>query len=119
VTTNLPKTSKNHPYIQRISHHRYDPTKEFRVKQKTAIGNQVIAILLEFNIRFSSRNGGLEGAVESTLEGAENGLPIEFREALDASWRQFLAIIKSINTYDNYLEKVMEMHSECRKTTQT
>ena len=70
---------------------------------------------MEFNIKVSSRNGGLRGAVELTLEDAENGLSFEFREALDTAWRQYLSIIKSINNYDNCLEKAIESHSECKK----
>ena len=72
--------------------------RELCVKQKTAIGNQLKSLLLEFNIKVSNRNGGLRGAVELTLEDAENGLSFEFREALNAAWQQYLSIIKSINT---------------------
>ncbi len=63
----------------------------------------------------SSRNCGLKGAVESTLEDAENGLSFEFRSALDAAWQQYLSITKSVNIYDDSLEKAIEVHSECKK----
>ena len=89
--------------------------RELCVKQKTAAGNQLTSLLLEFDIKVSNRNGGLRGAVESTLEDAGNGLSFEFREALDVAWQQYLSIIKSINTYDDCLEKAMESHSECKK----
>ena len=89
--------------------------RELCVKQKTATGNQLTSLLLEFNIKVASRNGGLRGAVESTLEDAENGLSFEFREALDTAWQQYLSIIKSINNYDDCLEKAMASHSECKK----
>ena len=35
--------------------------RELCVKQKTATGNQLTSLLLEFNIKVSSRNGGLRG----------------------------------------------------------
>jgi len=89
--------------------------RELCVKQKTAISNQLTSLLLEFNIKVSSRNGGLRGAVESTLEDAENGLSVEFREALDVAWKQYLSLIMSINTYDECLEKSIETHSQCKK----
>jgi transposase len=89
--------------------------RELCVKQKTATGNQITALLLEFNIKTSNRNGGLRAAVESTLEDAENGLSCEFREALNVAWQQYLLIIKSVNAYDDCLEKSMETHSECKK----
>lgn len=77
--------------------------RELCVKQKTATGNQLTSLLLEFNIKVSTRNGGLRGAVELTLEDAENGLSFEFREALDTAWKQYLSVIKSINNYDDCL----------------
>lgn len=89
--------------------------RELCVKQKTATGNQITSLLLEFNIKVSSRNGGLKGAIKSTLEDAENGLSFEFRTALNAAWNQYLLIAKSIDTYDDCLEKSMETHAECKK----
>ncbi len=59
--------------------------RELRIKQKTAKGNQITSLLLEFNIKVSNRNGGLKGALESTLEDAENDLSFEFRSALDVA----------------------------------
>jgi transposase len=89
--------------------------RELCVKQKTAAGNQLTALLLEFNIKVSNRNGGLKGAIESTLEDAENGLSFEFREALDMAWKQYLLVTQSIKTYDDCLEKAMETHPDCKK----
>jgi transposase len=89
--------------------------RELCVKQKTAAGNQLTALLLEFNIKVSNRNGGLKGAIESALEDAENGLSFEFREALDMAWKQYLLVTQSIETYDDCLEKAMETHPDCKK----
>lgn len=47
--------------------------RELAVKHKVALRNQIEALLLEFNIRVSSRNGGLCGTVQVVLEDAENG----------------------------------------------
>jgi hypothetical protein len=71
--------------------------------------------LLEFNIKVSSRNGVLKGAVESTLEDAENGLMFEFRRALDTAWEQYISCITSINAYDECLNESIEKHSNCKK----
>lgn len=89
--------------------------RELCVKQKTAMSNQLTSLLLEFNIKTSSRNGGLRGAVESTLEDAENGLSFEFREALDTAWQQYLSCVISMKSYDDCLEKSMETHNDCKK----
>ena len=89
--------------------------RELCIKQKTASSNQLTALLLEFNIKVSPKNGGLRGVIESTLEDAENGLSFEFREALDTAWKQYLSIIKSINIYDSCLEKSIQQHYDCKK----
>lgn len=89
--------------------------RELAIKQKTALGNQLKGLLLEFNIRVSSRNGGLKGVVKSTLEDYENGLSFEFRSALNAAWQQYKALIKSIALYENNLEKIIATHSDCKK----
>ncbi len=79
--------------------------RELAVKQKTASGNQLKALLLEFNIRVSSRNGGLGGVIESVLENAENEFSMAFREALNAAWQHHLVVIRSIATYNQSLEE--------------
>jgi transposase len=85
------------------------------VKQKTASGNQLKALLLEFNIRVSARNGGLGGVIESVLKNAENEFSMPFREALSAAWQHHLFIIKSISTYDTSLENSAEEHEGCKR----
>jgi transposase len=52
--------------------------RELAVRQKTASGNQLKALLLEFNIRVSSRNGALGGVIETVLENAENQFSMAF-----------------------------------------
>ena len=89
--------------------------RELAVKQKTAINNQIKGLLLEFNVRVSTKNGGLKGAVQSFIEDAENELSFEFREAINTAYEQYVLIVKSIKTYDNCLEKGVVQHSECAK----
>lgn len=89
--------------------------RELAVKQKTATGNQLKALLLEFNIRVSSRNGGLGGVIESVLENAENEFSMAFREALHAAWLHHLEIIRSIATYDRSLEELVDQHEDCKR----
>jgi transposase len=89
--------------------------RELAVRQKTASGNQLKALLLEFNIRVSARNGGLGGVIESVLENAENEFSMAFREALNAAWQHHLVLIKSIATYDRCLESSIEQHEDCKR----
>ena len=89
--------------------------RELAVKQKTATGNQLKALLLEFNIRVSATKGGLGGVIESVLENAENEFSIAFREALSAAWQHHLCTIKSISIYDTSLEESAEQIEGCKR----
>jgi len=89
--------------------------RELAVRQKTASGNQLKALLLEFNIRSSPRNGGLGAVVESVLEDATNEFTMAFREALNAAWQHHLEVIRSISTYDRCLEESIEQHTDCKR----
>lgn len=89
--------------------------RELAVKQKTASGNQLKALLLEFSIKVNSRNGGLGGVIESVLEDAQNELSMAFREALNAGWQHHLELIKSIATYDRCLEELVNHHEGCKR----
>lgn len=89
--------------------------RELAIKQKTALSNQLGSLLLEFNIRTSPRNGGLGGAIKSTLEDAENNLSSEFRASLKAAWDSYVFVVKSIKTYDDNLLKAIELHPECQR----
>ena len=89
--------------------------RDLAVKQKTASKNQLIALLLEFNIRVSNRNGGLRTAIDSALEDGENGFSVEFRNAIHRAWQQHLEISDTIRLYDECLNKVINNTPDCRK----
>ncbi len=89
--------------------------RELCSKQKTAHNNQLIALLSEFSISTGKRNGGLRGAIESTLEDADNGFSPAFREALDHAWKLYLETVKTLANYDDCLEKSIKEHSDCKK----
>jgi transposase len=52
--------------------------------------------------------------IESTLEDAENGLPMAFRMAIIAGWQHYLSLIKTIRIYDDCLEKSVTEHPACQ-----
>ena len=89
--------------------------RELAIKQKTALSNQLKALLLEFNVRVLNKNGGLKGTVELLLEDAENGFSCEFRQALDIAWMQYSQLLKSIQVYDECLESSIKEHKECKR----
>ena len=89
--------------------------RDLAMKQKKALNSQLQALLLEFNIRVSNKQGGLKGVIESVLEEAENGFSIEFRQALDIAWKQYSQILESIRVYDECLESSIKEHAECKR----
>ena len=89
--------------------------RELAVKHQTALGNQLEALLLEFNIRVSPRNGGIRGVVESVLEDAENGFTPEWRAAINIALNQLLSQIKAVSDYDDCLKKSIKAHEPCKR----
>jgi len=89
--------------------------RELAIKQKTASSNQIKALLLEFNIRVSLKQGGLKGVIESLLEDAENGFSFEFRHALNAAWGLHLGLLDSIRVYDRCMETTIGEHADCKR----
>jgi len=89
--------------------------RQLAIKQKTASSNQIKALLLEFNIRVSSKQGGLKGVVESLLEDAENDFSFEFRHALNTAWGLHLEIPDSICVYDRCLRTTVDKHDDCKR----
>ncbi|MCF6282495.1 MAG: IS110 family transposase [Candidatus Polarisedimenticolaceae bacterium] len=89
--------------------------RELAVKHKVALRNQIEALLLEFNIRISSRNGGLGGMIQGVLEDAENGFCTPFREALSSTWNRYLQTVEEIAEKDKLLDQAIQLHPECKK----
>ena len=89
--------------------------RELALKQKVATSNQLGALLLEFNIRVSNRNGGLNGVVQATLEDATNDFSSEFREALYETWQGYLALVARIAKYDEHLNTSVDNTPDCKK----
>lgn len=89
--------------------------RDLAIKHKTALNNQLGALLLEFNIRYSTKSGGLRGAIESVLENADNELSSMFRASLKVAWEQYIVILESIAIHDKSLIKAINHHPECQR----
>lgn len=89
--------------------------RELCVKQKTALNNQLLSLLAEFNIRPSKKNGGLNEIISSVLEEVDNGFSSEFRKALNTTWESYKSSILAIAGYDECLASAIEEHPECKK----
>jgi len=89
--------------------------RDLAIKPKTALSNQLEALLLEFNIRYSSKSGGLRGTIESLLENADNGFSSIFHASLNAAWEQYIVILGSIAIHDKSIVKVINHPPECQR----
>jgi transposase len=89
--------------------------RELAVKQKVAIQQQIAALLLEFNIRVSVKQGGLSGVVQAVLEDADNGFAFPFRQALEATWQSYLSLVDHIKISEIALEGILKEHPDCQK----
>jgi len=88
--------------------------RELAVQQKTALSNQIKALLLEFNVRISKQDGGILRGVQSFIEDAENELNADFRKILHTASAHYESLIESIKIYDLSLEQAVNRHSDCK-----
>ena len=84
-------------------------------KQEKALGNQIKALLLEFNIRITTQAGGIKGVVQEILENAENGFCDQFREGLHMALQQYLQMVSNLASYDKLLNQAIKPFPDCQK----
>lgn len=89
--------------------------RELAIKHRDALKKQIVALLLELNIRVPNGSARLINKIDDILEDAENELSIEFRKALQVAQQQLNTAIKSVLIYDDCSEKSIQTHPECRK----
>jgi transposase len=73
--------------------------RELAVKQRDAIQKQVIALLLELNIRCPNKSASLLKLISDVLEDGENNLLFEFRQALETAKITLTTLIESVSAY--------------------
>lgn len=89
--------------------------RDLAVKHQTALRNQLIALLAEFNIHSSSRNGGIRSAVGNLLEDADNGFTFECRDVIRVAYDHIIAQGKIVDQYDKQLQNSIEQHEGCKR----
>lgn len=89
--------------------------RDLAVKHKVALGNQLKALLLEFNVRVSPKKGGLSGVIQDLIEDAENGFSYPFRKALNTALQHYLSSLEVIAEYDTCIEKASLEHEQCKR----
>jgi len=89
--------------------------RELAIKHRDALKKQIVALLLELNIRVPNGSARLIDKIDDILEDAENDLSAEFRQALQVAQQQLSAAIKSVLIYDDCSEKSIQTHPDCKK----
>ena len=64
--------------------------RDLAVSHQTALKNQLVALLAEFNIGSLKRNGGLKSAVEGLLEDAQNDFTCECRATIKIAYEHLI-----------------------------
>ena len=91
--------------------------RELAVKQKTALSNQLKALLLEFNVRVRGAQA-MKSTIQNILEDAENGLSATFRKALHLAWGNYEQTALSVIAFDECLNRIVTDIPECKKFRQ-
>jgi transposase len=86
-----------------------------RVKQRTAIGNQIRGLTSEYGIVAPKALANLRSAIPRWLEDAENGLSVDFRVTLCELRDQLIALDNSIKTFDQKIAVIANNHPVCKK----
>jgi len=89
--------------------------RDLAIKHQTALKNQLIGLLAEFNIHSYSRNGGIKSAVASLLEDAENGFTCECRAVVRVAYDHLVAQGELVAQYDKYSQCSIDQHKDCKR----
>lgn len=89
--------------------------REQAVKQRTALKNQLIGLMREFNLPVSRNHQGFTQSIEMILEDADNELTADFRHMLKVSLDLYLVLCEAIDTYDHSLDQWIRSIQECQK----
>lgn len=89
--------------------------RELAVKQRDAIQKQVIALLLELNIRCPNKSASLLKLISDVLEDGENNLLFEFRQALETAKITLTTLIEAVFAYDDCMNNVIQADNDCKK----
>ncbi|CAH1530258.1 transposase [Vibrio owensii] len=85
------------------------------IKQRTALKNQLTSLCREFNIHPGRSRASLVTTIETVIEDAENGFNFEFREMLSRSLELYICLEKTIDSYDDALQRWVSETPDCTK----
>jgi transposase len=86
-----------------------------QIEQRTALINQIRGLLSEFGIVISKGIRNLVKSLPDVLEDGENGLPMNYRQALYAQSEWLKQYTEQIDGYDKLIAEHTRHHSTCQK----
>lgn len=89
-----------------------------QVEQRTALVNQIRGLLSEFGIVVPKGIDHLTRSLPDILEDGENGLPINYRQALRAQSELLTRYSEQIEDYVKLIAKYTRHHPTCQKLSQ-
>ena len=102
--------SESHLEIQMIH-----KVRERLVRDRTAIGNEIRGILLEFGIALPKGNTHLKQGLGLILEDASNDLPVRIRQLVSDLQQQWYADDAKVSEYLNMLKEIEQQLEPCRR----
>ncbi|HEC06054.1 MAG TPA: IS110 family transposase [Thiolapillus brandeum] len=89
--------------------------REQRVKECTALGNQIRGLLGEYGISIRKGKAGFKRRVVELLEDADSGLSDRFRRLLREAWHQYQELEAHLQAYDQELARVVRENEACQR----
>ena len=88
------------------------------VKRKTAMGNEIRGLLMEYGIIAPKGIEKLKKKVPGILEDADNGLTLEFRELLQELYDELSNCFDRVENYDKKIHRIALKDESCRRLSE-
>ena len=86
-----------------------------RIKERTALCNQLRGLLGEYGIVIPKSLRALRKRLPGLLEDAENGLSHHFRSWLNDAWQQLIELDQRIERYTQSVKELSQADDSCRR----
>jgi len=89
--------------------------REQAVHHRTALGNQIRGLLMEYGVVIPRGITHLQGAMPQILEDADNGISDMFRELLATLQEDFTRVEQRIAAYNQQIHQLSEQRDVCKR----
>jgi transposase len=89
--------------------------REQRIKERTALSNQLRGLLAEYGIVFPKGVNTLRKQLPEILEDGDNGLSFLFRQLLAQGYQQLIELDKHIQSYTQIVTQQSQLDDACQR----